>query len=43
MPRSEGRPARGAPFELYEVDNRDTADPREFLTEVQLRVEAPAG
>lgn len=28
----------GAPFELYEIDNRDTIRPAEFLTEIQLQV-----
>ena len=28
----------GNPFELYTVDNRDTANEEEFLTEIQIRV-----
>lgn len=31
----------GDPFELYRVDNRDTADPNEFLTEIQVRIVSP--
>ncbi|MCR2802303.1 MerR family transcriptional regulator [Paenibacillus soyae] len=29
----------GGPFEIYEVDNRDTMKSEEFLTEIQVRVE----
>lgn len=36
-----GLKAAGSPFELYEVDNRDTAVEDEFLTEVQALVERP--
>ncbi len=28
----------GEPFELYEVDNRDTTRPEEFLTEIQIEI-----
>lgn len=28
----------GEPFELYEIDNRDTMKPEEFLTEIQIHV-----
>lgn len=28
----------GEPFELYEVDNRDTSCPEEFLTEIQIKI-----
>ncbi len=27
-----------APYEFYEIDNRDTADPAEFLTRVEMRI-----
>lgn len=30
------------PFEIYQIDNRDTIQPEEFLTEIQVRVESPA-
>lgn len=30
------------PFEIYQIDNRDTALEEEFLTEIQLRVEPPS-
>lgn len=30
-----------APFELYIIDNRDTSDESEFLTELRVRVEVP--
>lgn len=29
----------GEPFELYEIDNRDTINEQEFLTEIQIRVQ----
>lgn len=29
----------GEPFELYEVDNRDTSCPEEFLTEIQIKIQ----
>ena len=29
------------PFELYEIDNRDTALEEEFLTEIQIRIAVP--
>lgn len=28
----------GSPFEIYEVDNRDTILEKEYLTEIQVRV-----
>lgn len=28
----------GEPFELYEIDNRDTMEEEEFLTEIQIRI-----
>lgn len=34
----EGFEPVGDPFELYEVDNRDTTQPEEFLTEIQMQV-----
>ena len=34
-----GFSAAGEPFELYEIDNRDTMLEEEFLTEIQMRVE----
>lgn len=30
--------ALGEPFELYEIDNRDTMKEEEFLTEIQIRI-----
>ncbi|MEA4891364.1 MAG: MerR family transcriptional regulator [Peptococcaceae bacterium] len=33
-----GRRTLGDPFEIYEVDNRDTVRAEEFLTEIQVRV-----
>lgn len=30
--------ALGEPFELFEIDNRDTMDAEEFLTEIQIQV-----
>lgn len=35
----KGLPAAGKPFEIYEIDNRDTMRPEEFLTEIQMRIE----
>lgn len=32
----------GTPFELYEIDNRDTVQEEEFLTEIQVAITAPA-
>ena len=29
-----------APFEIYEIDNRDTAREEEFLTRVELRIDS---
>ncbi len=29
----------GDPFEIYEIDNRDTMKAEEFLTEIQIRIE----
>ena len=34
--QTAGYTLAGAPFELYEVDNHDTMDEREFLTEIQV-------
>lgn len=31
----------GEPFELYEVDNRDTSCTEEFLTEIQIKIQNP--
>ena len=39
---SHGFCAAGEPFELYEIDNRDTMLEEEFLTEIQMRVERAA-
>ena len=36
--REAGLVLTGRPFELYEIDNRDTVRPEEFLTEVQVGV-----
>lgn len=36
--REAGLTLTGRPFELYEIDNRDTVRPEEFLTEVQVGV-----
>ena len=33
-----GLKIEGAPFEIYDVDNRYTARPEEFLTEIQVKV-----
>ena len=33
-----GLKVEGAPFEIYDVDNRYTARPEEFLTEIQVKV-----
>ena len=30
------------PYEFYEIDNRDTADPAEFLSRIEMRVDSPA-
>lgn len=37
LPEKHLRPC-GDPFELYKIDNRDTADPNEFLTEIQIGI-----
>lgn len=34
--RRNGRKPLGDPFEIYKIDNRDTIEPREFLTEIQV-------
>lgn len=39
---AHGFSAAGGPFELYEIDNRDTMLEEEFLTEIQMRVERAA-
>ena len=36
--KETGRCILGDPFELYEIDNRDTMLTKEFLTEIQVRV-----
>ncbi|MEK3882009.1 MerR family transcriptional regulator [Paenibacillus sp. PL2-23] len=36
--QEKGLPTVGEPFEIYEVDNRDTIRSEEFLTEIQIRV-----
>lgn len=33
----------GSPFEIYHIDNRHTAEPQEFLTELQIQAELPRG
>ncbi|WP_101697039.1 MerR family transcriptional regulator [Clostridium minihomine] len=33
-----GRKILSDPFEIYEIDNRDTGCPEEFLTEIQVRI-----
>ena len=38
--RREGLSVLDAPFELYRIDNHDTAREEEFCTEVQMRVRA---
>ena len=40
---AEGWAPAGDVFELYHIDNRHTARPEEFLTEIQLRVRRPEG
>lgn len=37
--RQHGIVTDGEPFELYEVDNRDTIKEEEFLTEIQIKVQ----
>ena len=39
--KDEGLRLSGEPFEMYEIDNRDTVREEEFLTEIQVRVAAP--
>lgn len=39
--KEEGLRLSGEPFEMYEIDNRDTVREEEFLTEIQVRVAAP--
>lgn len=39
--QNQGFQILGTPFELYVIDNRDTAKEKEFLTEIQIRVSAP--
>lgn len=34
----KGLPLAGKPFEIYEIDNRDTICPEEFLTEIQVHI-----
>lgn len=38
-----GRSLLGDPFEIYKIDNRDTARPEEFLTEIQIPVSSADG
>ena len=35
---SHGLTLAGTPFELYEIDNRDTVQEAEFLTEIQVAI-----
>lgn len=35
---SHGLALAGTPFELYEIDNRDTVQEAEFLTEIQIAI-----
>lgn len=35
----QGYQAVGDPFEIYEIDNRSTLKPEEFLTEIQIKLE----
>lgn len=37
--KEKGYPILGDPFEIYEIDNRDTINSEEFLTEIQVRIE----
>ena len=39
----KGFSASGSAFELYRIDNRDTIREEEFLTEIQIPVEAGEG
>lgn len=41
--QAEGWAPAGDVFELYHIDNRHTARPEEFLTEIQLRVRRAEG
>ena len=36
----KGLTMAGAPFEMYEIDNRDTILEEEFLTEIQVRIKS---
>lgn len=36
--KEKGHPLLGDPFEIYEIDNRDTINTEEFLTEIQVRI-----
>lgn len=38
---AQGLHLAGTPFELYEIDNRDTAREEEFLTEIQVAIATP--
>lgn len=38
--KEKGYEIVGDPFEIYEIDNRDTVLSEEFLTEIQVRIEA---
>lgn len=37
--KEKGYPILSDPFEIYEIDNRDTINSEEFLTEIQVRIE----
>ena len=37
--KAQGYRLVGDPFEIYEIDNRDTVESEEFLTEIQARME----
>ena len=36
--RNHGLSTSGSPFEIYEIDNRDTIKPEEFLTKIQIAI-----
>ncbi len=36
--RKNGLATSGRPFEIYEIDNRDTIKPEEFLTKIQIKL-----
>lgn len=39
--QAHGLELANQPYEFYEIDNRDTADPAEFLTRIEIHVVAP--